>query len=57
MSKGLWERRFGRDPEILSKTILLNGESHVVIGILGDSPGLRDAIRCKTGSRSAGASP
>lgn len=42
MSEGLWARRFGRDPEILSKTILLNGESHVVIGILGDSPGLRE---------------
>jgi hypothetical protein len=42
MSEGLWERRFGRDPEILSKTILLNGEPHVVIGILGDSPGLRE---------------
>lgn len=35
----LWERRFGSDPEILGRDILLNGEAYTVIGVLEkDSP-------------------
>jgi len=29
-----WEARFGGDPAILGKTIVLNGDPHVVVGIL-----------------------
>ena len=30
---GLWERRFGRDPHVLGKTIHLNGVAFTVIGV------------------------
>ncbi len=29
-----WERKFGSDPNIIGKTIRLNGEEHTVIGVL-----------------------
>src|SRR5262249_8611731 len=35
LSQGLWKRRFAGDPEIVGKTILLGGDPHVVIGIIG----------------------
>jgi putative ABC transport system permease protein len=35
LSQGLWQRRFGADPEILNKTITLNGNPHVVVGVMG----------------------
>jgi predicted permease len=34
ISHGLWTRRYGRDPQILNRTILLNEVSHAVIGVL-----------------------
>ncbi|MGB7923550.1 MAG: ABC transporter permease, partial [Pyrinomonadaceae bacterium] len=34
LSDGLWQRRFGSDPSIVGKTILLNNESYTVIGVL-----------------------
>ena len=34
ISHGLWTRRYGSDPGILSRTILLNEVSHAVIGVL-----------------------
>jgi predicted permease len=34
LTYGLWERRFGGDPNILGKTLTLNAKSYVVIGIL-----------------------
>jgi putative ABC transport system permease protein len=33
ISYGIWKRRFGGDPEILGKTLSLNGKAHTVIGI------------------------
>ncbi len=33
ISHGLWQRRFGGDPALVGKTILLNGYSFTVIGI------------------------
>ena len=34
LSHALWERRFGADPSLLGRNILLNGEAHTVIGVL-----------------------
>jgi putative ABC transport system permease protein len=31
---GLWQRRFGGDPSLLGKAIIVNGDSRLVIGIL-----------------------
>ena len=39
LSHGLWQRRFGGDPDIIGKTILLSGDPHEVIGII--SPDVR----------------
>jgi putative ABC transport system permease protein len=30
----LWQRRYGRDPDLLGQAVTLDGESHTVIGIL-----------------------
>jgi putative ABC transport system permease protein len=32
---GLWQRRFGGDPGILGRSLVLNGQSHTVVGVLG----------------------
>lgn len=34
LSHVLWQRQFGGDPSLISKTILLNGEPYTVIGIM-----------------------
>jgi putative ABC transport system permease protein len=34
LSYGLWDRRFGADPNIIGQAIKLDGESHTVIGIM-----------------------
>jgi putative ABC transport system permease protein len=35
ISHGLWVRRFGSDPHTVGRTILLSGEPHVIVGIVG----------------------
>jgi hypothetical protein len=42
ISQNLWTRHFASDPRILGKTISLNGEPYLVIGILAGSAGLRE---------------
>ena len=37
ISDGFWRRRFGADRNLLGKDILLGGEPHVVIGVVGPS--------------------
>jgi putative ABC transport system permease protein len=34
LSQGLWQRRFGADPAVIGRTLALNGEPHVVIGVV-----------------------
>ncbi len=34
LSETLWERRFGANPAILGQTLLLNGQSHSIVGIM-----------------------
>jgi putative ABC transport system permease protein len=36
LSHGLWERRFGSDPFIVGRRILLNGSPTEVLGVMGD---------------------
>jgi putative ABC transport system permease protein len=33
ISYGLWQRRFGGDPALVGKEILLDGQKHMVIGV------------------------
>jgi putative ABC transport system permease protein len=35
ISNALWRSRFGRDPQIINRTIDLGGEPYVVVGVLG----------------------
>ena len=34
ISAGLWQRKFGSAPDIIGKTITMNGESYTVIGVI-----------------------
>jgi putative ABC transport system permease protein len=42
LSNGLWQRRFGSDPGVVGRTIVLNGLSHEIIGVLPASFGFHD---------------
>jgi putative ABC transport system permease protein len=34
MSHGLWRRRFGADPNLIGQTLRLNGQPHIVVGVM-----------------------
>ncbi|MDQ2946926.1 MAG: ABC transporter permease, partial [Acidobacteriota bacterium] len=36
ISEGLWNRRFGSDPNIIGRTILLGGDPHQITGVVGE---------------------
>jgi len=42
ISESLWNRRFARDPQILTKSIQLGGEPHTIVGVVSDSFDIRD---------------
>ena len=42
ISEGLWRRRFGGDANILGKTVLLGGDPHPIVGIVGANFDFRD---------------
>jgi putative ABC transport system permease protein len=48
LSHVLWERRFGSDPVMLGRDILLNGEAYTVIGVLQKGPFDRAAAQIWT---------
>ena len=35
IGEGLWKSRFGSDPNIIGRTMVLGGEPHVIIGVVG----------------------
>jgi putative ABC transport system permease protein len=37
ISQRLWQQRFGGDPQIIGKTIALNGRNHTVVGVAPDA--------------------
>ncbi|HYU30546.1 MAG TPA: ABC transporter permease [Thermoanaerobaculia bacterium] len=41
LNRGLWQRRFGGDPGLVGRTILVDGEAYVVVGIADEH--LREA--------------
>ncbi len=44
LSQGLWRRRFGSDPSIPGRKLIMNGDSYVIVGVLPAGFGLpRDA--------------
>src|SRR5499426_1340772 len=47
LSQGVWQRRFGADPNILGQNITLDDNSYTVIGVMG--PGLFPAWPATTG--------
>jgi len=34
ISGGLWERKFGSSPDVIGRTMLLNGASYVIVGVI-----------------------
>ena len=34
LSHGLWQRRFGSDPNVVGRAVTLNGQSHEVVGVM-----------------------
>ena len=42
ISEGFWTRRFANDPGIIGKKILLGGDPHVVIGVVGSGFDFRE---------------
>ncbi len=39
LSNGLWRRNFGADPDVVGRTLTLNGASHEIVGILPETFG------------------
>ena len=62
LSHGLWERRFGSDPSLVGRTVRLNREDYVVVGVmpaefglLGFTPQLWTPLTLTAADQTAGA--
>ena len=44
LTDGMWARRFGHDPEIIGKSIIINGQPYEVVGILPQSFSLSQEV-------------
>jgi len=54
LTHGMWGRRFGRDPHIVGRTILINGLSYRVVGVLPEGFGLpREVLPTLSGTDQA----
>jgi putative ABC transport system permease protein len=42
IGEGLWKQQFGNDPNVVGKTMLLEGEPHVITGVVSGSFDFRD---------------
>lgn len=42
ISEGLWRRRFASEPNVLGKTLLLAGDPHTIVGVIGSSFDVRE---------------
>jgi putative ABC transport system permease protein len=34
ISHGLWKRRFGKDPAVLGRSVIIDGKNHTIVGVL-----------------------
>jgi len=34
LSAGAWQKRFGGDPDVLGKTLTVDGKPHTIVGVL-----------------------
>ena len=39
VSQAFWKRTLGADPQIVDKTLMLNGSAHTIVGVLAREPG------------------
>ena len=53
LSHGLWTRRFGRDPGIVGRTIMLDGQPREVVGVMPPAFAFPDRARRRLGARAA----
>jgi predicted permease len=44
LTNGIWERRFGHDPHMIGKSLIINGQTYEVIGILPRGFSLRQEV-------------
>lgn len=45
LSHGAWQRRFGGDPQVLDRSILINHEPHRIVGVMPDGFAFPDPTR------------
>jgi predicted permease len=41
LGEGLWKRRFGASPEIVGRSLTLNGKAYTVVGVIPAAPAIR----------------
>jgi len=44
ISRGLWQRRFAGDSQVIGKTVALSGEPYSIVGVVSDSSGFLEAV-------------